>query len=765
MVRKKSSENDSSFLELQSKTARIILKIGGTLFSFGILSFIVAHWNDLSLYAQTGLVTVGMALFYSTGTYILQALQKKTAGNTLIVLGFLCYGAALFLARQCISTHLYDSNTALPSITLLWAVGGLLTLLLTDLKELISFIVLVLVVRMSMMWFFYDHHTAILGLWSIVLLSILFYCLGLLYKKANNTSFQTICFNSATKISVLFVLCLPFTSTMEKLSGLTLSLLQHPGEILYLLSPLLIACLVTFVLAFTYKAFLPSSRFCLGGMGLLGLTVGIMGYFDLVTYMNGSYFRFPTTLPTPAGFIYAVIAGAFIALGSLLVIQHDWLKSIFTKDTIAGLFSIIFLSLFLNWATLQLTHSQLANKSSIFLLLPLIAALSYFCSRNLFAPSAVTGVMEITTTALTAMLLFIMYCLPELILFKHYSLTQLLKNLSFCGVFVGVGLVALLHSLRNRISLAACAYKSSHMVFVVAGLYGTSCLFASFSGFVLSENLFVTTCSATLLVLLLLHVGYTVGVELKSPFIPGILSIALLLPVTTILTQKSSVSFYLPFTLAIATLYLCAKALESFKEKSMSIFCSWTSIGLLSTAILWLSTRSGLINFSQLIARSLLDYPLQELYIFIPLIACALYHIGRALFYRTISKTEITLVAILVGGATLSALPYQHILFKERMLTSYGFFWAVLFNVLLFVALMSIILLGYRKKSLSLINWGAGLLFITIIIKYFNWVFSALSKTTFFMISGLILIIVGYSMEKGRAYLIESLTKRLRKKS
>lgn len=123
---KKSSESDSSFLELQSKTAKILLKLGAMLSSCGLLSFIVAHWNDLSLSAQTGVVTLTMALFYGVGTYTLTVLEKKAAGNTLIILGFFCYGAALTFAEKCINGNQEWSKIEWASVIFLWIMGGLL---------------------------------------------------------------------------------------------------------------------------------------------------------------------------------------------------------------------------------------------------------------------------------------------------------------------------------------------------------------------------------------------------------------------------------------------------------------------------------------------------------------------------------------------------------------------------------------------------------------------------------------------------------------
>jgi hypothetical protein len=85
-----------------------------------------------------------------------------------------------------------------------------------------------------------------------------------------------------------------------------------------------------------------------------------------------------------------------------------------------------------------------------------------------------------------------------------------------------------------------------------------------------------------------------------------------------------------------------------------------------------------------------------------------------------------------------------------------GFLLALLFNALLFIELVAIIFSGYIRKEVWRINIGAVLLFLFIIIKYFDWFFTFLDKSIFFISAGILLFGVGYFMERGRRVMVNA---------
>ena len=66
--------------------------------------------------------------------------------------------------------------------------------------------------------------------------------------------------------------------------------------------------------------------------------------------------------------------------------------------------------------------------------------------------------------------------------------------------------------------------------------------------------------------------------------------------------------------------------------------------------------------------------------------------------------------------------------------------------------------MGYVKKEKWLINLGAAFLFMLIIVKYFDWFFTFLDKSIFFIGAGILLFIVGWLMEKGRRNILQNIS-------
>jgi len=90
-------------------------------------------------------------------------------------------------------------------------------------------------------------------------------------------------------------------------------------------------------------------------------------------------------------------------------------------------------------------------------------------------------------------------------------------------------------------------------------------------------------------------------------------------------------------------------------------------------------------------------------------------------------------------------------------LSSTGVLWALVYNFAIFFELLGLIFSGYARHETWLINLGALFLFLLIIVKYFDWFFSSLDKSIFFIGAGILLFVVGWFMEKGRRYMISNI--------
>lgn len=87
----------------------------------------------------------------------------------------------------------------------------------------------------------------------------------------------------------------------------------------------------------------------------------------------------------------------------------------------------------------------------------------------------------------------------------------------------------------------------------------------------------------------------------------------------------------------------------------------------------------------------------------------------------------------------------------------------IIFNTILFFQIFGVIINGYIRRDSWYVNLGAVMLFMFIIVKYFDWFFSFLDKSIFFIIAGLLLFGVGWFMEKGRKMVITNIKTDLQK--
>ncbi|MEK7660358.1 MAG: hypothetical protein AAB343_04100 [Patescibacteria group bacterium] len=90
-------------------------------------------------------------------------------------------------------------------------------------------------------------------------------------------------------------------------------------------------------------------------------------------------------------------------------------------------------------------------------------------------------------------------------------------------------------------------------------------------------------------------------------------------------------------------------------------------------------------------------------------------------------------------------------------LSSTGVLWAVVYNIAIFLELLGLILSGYVRRETWLVNIGALFLFLLIVVKYFDWFFTFLDKSLFFIGAGILLFVVGWFMERGRRYMIANI--------
>jgi len=192
---------------------------------------------------------------------------------------------------------------------------------------------------------------------------------------------------------------------------------------------------------------------------------------------------------------------------------------------------------------------------------------------------------------------------------------------------------------------------------------------------------------------------------------------------------------------------------------------SYNYLGLLPIVILFfaLSTEIGLEMLQEMThGLSFINtwqIAISMFLLIIVLIISLLY----ALMKKSLSIPEAAVI-ILIGFLFLiiSFLPEQSLFistkkYYDRTLSGTGYLWAFIFNLLAFLQMIGIIFLGYFKKEEKLVNLGAFFLFLFILMKYFDWFFTFMNKSIFFIGAGILLFAVGWFMEKGRRYMIATI--------
>lgn len=101
--------------------------------------------------------------------------------------------------------------------------------------------------------------------------------------------------------------------------------------------------------------------------------------------------------------------------------------------------------------------------------------------------------------------------------------------------------------------------------------------------------------------------------------------------------------------------------------------------------------------------------------------------------------------------------------FSGNELSASGILWAIIFNLAIFFELLGLIFSGYLRREKWLINLGVFFLFILILVKYFDWFFTFLDKSVFFIGAGILLFAVGWFMERGRRYMISNIKSGMQK--
>lgn len=119
----------------------------------------------------------------------------------------------------------------------------------------------------------------------------------------------------------------------------------------------------------------------------------------------------------------------------------------------------------------------------------------------------------------------------------------------------------------------------------------------------------------------------------------------------------------------------------------------------------------------------------------------------------TLFMTVIAMSILFISGSKMY-ISYSSGLQSSNILSPFGVVIAILINLALFIEALGLLFFGYLRQETTWINLGVFALFFLIFIKYINWFYNAFDKSIFFIGAGILLLVTGWLMEKGRRYML-----------
>lgn len=221
----------------------------------------------------------------------------------------------------------------------------------------------------------------------------------------------------------------------------------------------------------------------------------------------------------------------------------------------------------------------------------------------------------------------------------------------------------------------------------------------------------------------------------------------------------------------VALLFYVLGRLHERQERFKRFAMVYLVLGIvwMTGVLFFLSTKPGLKAFEAMLvgATPFKSWPIMvSLSLFnLAVLGAVIYALPQKLL--SIFESGAVVFLLLLFGVMIMLSPQKlfveagtpQTIFTVPDLSSQGVLWAIFFNVIIFLELLGLIFSGYKRQEGWLINLGAVFLFLFIFSKYFDWFFTFLDKSIFFIVAGILLFGVGWFMERGRRYMISSIKK------
>ncbi|MBI5149567.1 MAG: hypothetical protein HZA28_02185 [Candidatus Omnitrophica bacterium] len=209
---------------------------------------------------------------------------------------------------------------------------------------------------------------------------------------------------------------------------------------------------------------------------------------------------------------------------------------------------------------------------------------------------------------------------------------------------------------------------------------------------------------------------------------------------------------------------------KEMKYKRFALVYLMLGIITVTGALFFFSTKPGIGMIGEMTKGASFFSSWQltlSLFIFlVSLVSATLYSAAQKLlsFFELLTVFALTclfgIAALLPEQSMFVQAGRSYDFYSGGELSNTGVCWALVYNFAIFFELLGLIFSGYVRRETWLINLGALFLFLLIIVKYFDWFFTSLDKSIFFIGAGILLFVVGWFMERGRRYMISNIEAR-----
>ncbi len=206
------------------KLIKVLLFVGGLLFSFGVFSFIASNWLGFQNWLKLFIFLIFMLNFYSIGFYLFYIKKYYLSGDVLIFLGSVMYAACIFFILD-----IYDLNFGFSFLLSCWIFGVLLLLFVH--RSFLSLSLFLIFSFINSFILFFNLSDVVFKDESLVLYFVILFLISVLFFILQKTSAnQFVSFNLKQQTGFLNKLLIKVKNSFIK----NLSIIFYIFSLLYL---------------------------------------------------------------------------------------------------------------------------------------------------------------------------------------------------------------------------------------------------------------------------------------------------------------------------------------------------------------------------------------------------------------------------------------------------------------------------------------------------------------------------------------------------